>query len=516
VIYCGVLGDFENGYKYGELSFKLWEKAKSREMEPRLNHVFFALIKHWKDNLRSCIVPIQENTNIALNVGDYEYYAFSLCMYIAYKVYVGEHLKSIYEECIKYTNIYTENMEAAIQFVAPNIEYALKLMNPSIPLDYELSGKYFDVDKHIPLMRENNKTGLSFYYVAKIHLAVLFKDYIIGLQWVDESKLVIDGAALGMYNQVRYYLFKGIIHAKMIENKIGKKKKHYKELNFVIGKFKKWAEHCPVNHQYSYLLLKALRLALDSKKEQASILFEESINLVEENGFVNDVALINELAAEFYFVQKKVKIGNAYIREASKSYLAWGALAKVAYLQEYYPIVYEENMGVSSKDNLENTISAHSQTHTIERMGTTVSNTAKMDMESIVKVSQTLSGEIQMEKLFQKVMKILIENAGAEKCYLILLDNDRFLIQAEGGVGLTSFPILQSLVVDNDEYVPLSVIEYVSRTKESLVLNDAANDGNFTQSEYVLNKKPKSVICIPIVKQGQLFGILYLENNLAS
>jgi len=516
LILCGVLGEMESGYKYGELSFKLWARVRDPEMEPRINHVFYSLIKHWKDDLRSCIAPIQANTNIALNVGDYEYYAFSLCMYLAYKVYVGEHLKSIFEECTKYTNIYAENMEAAIQFVAPNIEYALKLMSTTIPTDFELSGKYFDASKHIPLMRENNKTGLSFYYVAKIHLALLFKDYSQALVWVNESKTVIENAALAMYNQVRYYFFKGIIHAKLIENKIGDKNTHYKELNGVIKKFKKWASHCPVNHKYSYLLLRALRLGLENKYEQTSIFFEESIKLAEENGFVNDVALINELTAEFYFSHDKQKIGNAYIRDANKSYIAWGAQAKVTFLHDKYPKIFEENTRSESRGNQSQFTSINVRHGTIGNSGTTVGNTAQMDIESVVKVSQTLSGEIHLEKLFQKVMKILIENAGAEKCFLILIDNDSFLIQAEGGVGLSSFPILQSLVVDNDQYLPLSIIEYVARTKESLVLKDAAKDGNFTHSEYIIKNKTKSVICTPIVKQGKLFGILYLENNLVA
>ncbi len=517
LISCGALGDIENGYKYGELSFQLWDRAKSSEIEPRLRHIFFGLIRHWKYDLRSCIAPILETTNVALSVGDYDYYAYSLCVYFAYKVYVGENLKSIHDEFTKYTNIYRENMEAAIQFIAPNIEYAVKLMQPVIPKDFELSGKYFDAKKHLPLIKERNLTALAFYLVAKIHLAILFKDYVIAMELLDESRVPIDAASVGMYDQVRYYFFKGIIHAKLIENKVGDKKKHTKELNFVIKKFKKWAGHCPANHKYSYIFLQAIHLALDKKNEEASLLFEESIGLVEETGFVNDIALINELTAEFYFSQNKKKIGNAYIKEAHKSYLAWGAIAKVAHLQEHFPELFEEH----SEDLIRTitqgkTISVKSHTHTTGGGATTFSTTAHMDIESVVKVSQALSGEIHLENLFQKMMKILIENAGAQRCFLILLDNDRFLIQAEGGIGLKSFPVLQSLVVNNDDYVPLSLIEYVARTKESLVLKDATGEGNFTQSDYIINNKPKSVICSPIVKQGQLFGILYLENNLVT
>lgn len=518
LICCGALDDIENGYKYGELSFKLWEKSKSREIEPRLRHIFFGLIRHWKYDLHSCIPSILETVNIAMNLGDMDYYAYSLCVYFAYRVYSGEHLKLIVEDYEKYTNLYKENMNAAIQFIAPNIEYSVKLMQPNIPNDFELDGKYFDANTHLPLMREINLTALAFYSVAQIHLAILFKDYELAMKWIEEARLSIDAASVGMYDQTRYYFFKGIVHAKLIQKNVGNKKSHLKELDFCIKKFKKWSSRCVVNHEYSYFLLKAFRFLVDKKIEEASEFFEKSVKRVEESGFVNDMGLVNEFVAEFYHEQNKIKVGNTYIVEALNFYMAWGAIAKVKHLREKYTELFGKETTFKNEDTRtitfgQNPTNANTRT---TREGSSSRATTRLDIDSVVKISQALSGEIHIEKLFQKMMKILIENAGAERCYLILLDKNQFLIQAEGGVGLQEFPVKQSILVDNDDYVPLSLIEYVVRTKESVVLANASTDGNFVQSEYVIKNKPKSVICSPILKQGQIFGILYLENNLVS
>ncbi|HRG76873.1 MAG TPA: adenylate/guanylate cyclase domain-containing protein [Leptospiraceae bacterium] len=516
LILCSALGDIENGYKYGELSFKLLDRVKSKEMEPRVNHVFFALIKHWKDSLRSCIGPIQENTNIALNVGDYEYYAFSLCMYFAYKVYVGEHLKSIYEECIKYTNLYREKMEAAIQFVAPNIEYSLKLMEPAIPDNFELSGNYFDGDWHLPHMKEKNQTGFSFYFVAKIHLTVLFKDYALGLKWLDESKLAVENAALGMYNQVRYYFFKGIIHAKLIENKIGKKSFHERELNYVLKKFKKWAKHCPANHEYSYLFLKALYLALRNKQKEVSILFEQSIKLADENGFINDVALINELAADYYYSIMLNSNATIYLLNARHAYYTWGAAAKVKDIDERFPELLKSAFFKLRNENpvkyAEHTTFGKKTT----TLGTHHFTTQILDFNSIFKASLSLSGEIVLEKLLTKLMRLLLENAGATNGYLLFYDGKQMKIEASGSISGKEIQVMQSIPLKSFSEISSNIVNYVLRTGENIVLNDALNEGNFTNDLHIRKKGIHSVLCAPIINQGNLVGIIYLENNLTA
>jgi len=516
LILCGALGDIDNGYRYGELSFQLLDIVKSKEMEPRINHVFFALIKHWKDSLRSCIGPIQENTSIALNVGDYEYYAFSLCMYFAYKVYVGDPLKRIYEECIKYTNLYRENMEAAIQFVAPNIEYSLKLMEPAIPDNFELSGKYFDGDWHLPRMKEKNQTGYSFYFVAKIHLTILFKDYALGLKWLDESKLAIENAALGMYNQVRYYFFKGIIHAKLIENEIGKKSFHEREQKLVLKKFKKWAKHCPVNHQYSYLLLKALYFAQKKKQEVVSILFEESIKLAHENGFINDVALINELAADYYYSLKLNSNATIYLLNARHAYYTWGAAAKVKDIDERYPELLK-----SALFRLRNeTPVKYAENTTLGKRTVTLGGNhftkQILDFNSIFKASLSLSGEIVLDKLLTKLMGLLLENAGATNGYLLFYDGKQLKIEASGSISGKEIQVMQSIPLKSVSDISSNVVNYVLRTGENVVLNDALREGNFTNDLHILKRGVHSVLCAPIINQGNLVGIIYLENNLTA
>jgi GAF domain-containing protein len=139
-----------------------------------------------------------------------------------------------------------------------------------------------------------------------------------------------------------------------------------------------------------------------------------------------------------------------------------------------------------------------------------------LDLESIRKASQALSGEIVLSRLIKKMMHIVIENAGAEKGSLLLPQQGGWFIEAQGHIDGSDTTVLQSLSLEKTDQVSAGIIYYVAYTRENVVLNDASLQGIFSCDPYIVKYRPKSVLCIPLVNQGQLIGILYLENNLVS
>jgi len=131
----------------------------------------------------------------------------------------------------------------------------------------------------------------------------------------------------------------------------------------------------------------------------------------------------------------------------------------------------------------------------------------------VIRASQTLSGEIQLDKLLATLMNLLIENAGAEKGALLLMEHGRLFVQAT--ITDDAIDVHQSVPLEKSEGISLAIVNYVRRTGEKVVLGDAVNDSQFNGDPYIEERRPKSVLCLPLRKQGQLVGILYLENNLA-
>jgi PAS domain S-box-containing protein len=224
-------------------------------------------------------------------------------------------------------------------------------------------------------------------------------------------------------------------------------------------------------------------------------LYEEAIRLAHANGFVHNEALANELAARFYGARGFEKIAHAYLQDARYCYVRWGAAGKVRQLDELYPQLREEEPVPDSTSTI----------------GTTVEH---LDLATVIKVSQAVSGEIVLEKLIDTLMRTAIEHAGAERGLLILLRGVEQWIEAEATTsGETIIVHLREALV-TEAAVPESIIHYVARTQESVILDDASAQNPFSADTYIPQQHARSILCLPLINQAKLIGLLYLENNL--
>ncbi|MDB9428311.1 AAA-like domain-containing protein [Microcystis aeruginosa CS-555/01A07] len=271
-----------------------------------------------------------------------------------------------------------------------------------------------------------------------------------------------------------------------------------------------WTQHCPENCQHKYDLVEAEKARVLGQNWKAQEFYEKAIQGAKKYEFIHEEALAYERASEFYFTLGREEIAKLYLRNAYHCYIRWGAKAKVKQLEEEYP---QYLLGISNQNKskgLSTTIS------------TTGNDGAVLDLTTILKASQAISGEIKLENLLQNLMKIVIENAGAQKGYLILEQQGNWVIEAQGTIDQETLNILQPIPIESIDYdhsipiLPTSIINYVARTKETIVLNDATSSGQFTNDYYIVAKKTKSILCTPLLNQGQLKGIVYLENNLTT
>ena len=275
------------------------------------------------------------------------------------------------------------------------------------------------------------------------------------------------------------------------------KKSHFDALNDHSRQLDVWAEHCPANFESRAALARAEIARIEARTLEAEQLYEEAIRSGHTNGFAHIEAISCELAANFYKARGFATIADAYLRNARACYAQWGAQGKVNQLDARYP---------------------HLQTPlTLSTRGTSiVTPVSQLDADTVIKASQSLSSEMDLRRLIEKLMRLVLENAGADRGLLILVHNDGPRIEAEATTARGTVDVVVQQVRAKPSEVPLSILQYVLRTRERLVFDDVSAGTSHSDDPYVREKRSRSVLCMPILTNTRVIGALYLENNLAA
>ncbi len=258
-----------------------------------------------------------------------------------------------------------------------------------------------------------------------------------------------------------------------------------------------WAENCPENFETRAALVSAEIARIDGRDVDAMHLYEQAIRSARANGFIHNEALANELASRFYAARGFEKIGRVYLQDARYGYLRWGADGKVRQLEQHHPHLRDAPVPASA-------------TATI---GAPV---GQLDVGTVLKAAQAVSGEIVLGELIKTLLRIVVEHAGAGRGLLILCQGDEPQIAAEATTGCGQVEVALRQAAASLAELPESLLNYVIRTRDSVILDDALEQNPFSADEYICQKHARSVLCLPLVKQSKLIGVLYLENNLAS
>jgi PAS domain S-box-containing protein len=336
---------------------------------------------------------------------------------------------------------------------------------------------------------------VCFYWILKLKARFLSGDYAEALAAANKVKPLL-AAAAGQIQLLDYFYYGALTVAACYENASADEQQAWHELLTAHREqLCEWAKNYPPTFADKHALVLAEIARLEGRDLEAMRHYEQAILLAREHGFIQNEGLAYEVAAWFYSSRGFETIAHTHLRGARNCYDRWGALGKVKQLDELYPHLHKEL----------------NPTTPIATIGTSV---GQLDVETVIKSSQALSSEIVLSKLIEKLMRIAVEHAGAERGLFILLRGDERQIEAEAttGHGSVEVTVRQAAVTQSD--LPLSALHYVIRTRERVVLDDASIKNLYSEDEYVREKHPRSVLCLPIVKQTKLVGALYMENNL--
>jgi PAS domain S-box-containing protein len=338
-------------------------------------------------------------------------------------------------------------------------------------------------------------TVICLHWIRKLKARYLSGDYVEAQAAAEKAKalLRISTIQLQLFD---YYYYAALTVASLYEEASADVQTGWRELLTAHREqLREWAENHAPTFSDKHALVSAELARIEGRDADAMRLYEHAIQSAREQGFVQNEGVAYEVAARFYAARGVESIAHAYRREARECYNHWGALGKVRQLDELYPHLHEERLSAS----------------TTSTIGTPV---LQLDVETVVKASQALSIEIVLPRLIETLMRIAVEHAGAERGLLILLSGDEPKIEAEAitGPGKVEVAVRQTVIRPLD--LPQSALQYVIRTRERVVLDDASAGSLYSEDEYVRAKHSRSVLCLPIVNQAKLAGVIYLENNL--
>jgi PAS domain S-box-containing protein len=260
--------------------------------------------------------------------------------------------------------------------------------------------------------------------------------------------------------------------------------------------FQQWTESCPATFLHKFALVAAETARLEGREMEAMRFYEQAIRSAADHGFVQYQALANELAAQFCLDCDLPRVAHTYLREARNCYIRWGALGKVAQLDKTHP-----GIGQQAPPTLLTTIEAPVE---------------NLDLATVIRTSQAVAGEIVLEKLIETLMVIAVEHAGADRGLLLLPRGSRYRIEAGATSGRDGVTVRLVETTVTPSELPVLILEQVIRTQSQVILDDARGENAFAEDEYIGRKQARSLLCLPLLKQAELIGVLYLENSLAS
>jgi len=506
LILCGVVQDIELGYKFGKLGLSLTKRLNATRGNARAFEVLGGHVMHWKEHFKETLPILIEGYQSGVETGEFEFAGFCAFFICDHSYFIGHELTGLEQKIATYGNAISQiRRENPFSWITMFRQVVLNLLgrskNPS-----HLIGDAYNEEQWLPLaIKANDRVGIHLLYLNKLILCYLFGEEHQAAQNAVRAEQYLDGVT-AMVVVPLFHFYDSLAHLGVFADASNCEKEVW--LNRVKTnqeKMKKWADNAPMNYLHKYELVEAEKARVLGQNWEAAQLYELAISGARENGYLQEEALAYELAAKFYEACGMDKFAQTYMSEAYYAYTRWGATAKVKDLEARYPQLLTRVTTVTRLTDTPNTTTSTS---------TTSRSASALDLATVMKATQAISGEIVLDKLLGSLMKILIENAGAQAGHLILETEGKLLIEASGEVDSDNVTVLQSIPIDNR--LTTAIINYVVRTKETVVLKDASREGNFTLDPYIKQHQIKSILCTPLLNQGQLGGIVYLENNLTT
>ncbi len=475
-------GDYETGFAFGRLALALARRFGNGAELGRSLQVFGLIVDPWKAPLHTSIPLFREGHQASLESGELQYVALNLVAILINSFPVGTPL-ALFEKDVE------ASLEASRKLGNTTGEEFTLVYRQAVRCltGRTRSASSFDDDEFSEARfledTRDHLTPAAFYWIVRMQVQYLASDFAGAKQSAASAKVALP-LAMGMIIEAEYAFYLALTTVALY--RAGRDPDLLGELTALHGKLANWARHCPENFRHKEQLVAAEIAGIEGRVADAARLYRAAYEQAEHESFVQDKALAGERYAEHLLAEGDRISAAAYLREAREAYAAWGASAKVRRLEEAYPKVFS---------------TGNPRTSPLERV-------TALDALSLIKASQAISAETEPEHLFQRILRIALEVAGAEGGALLIDGPEGLVVRGRATANEDANPATAASIES-----PQAIVRYVARLREPLVLADAARGGLFASDAEVQRLGLRSVLCVPLMRLADLVGVLYLENR---
>ncbi|HBG06423.1 MAG: hypothetical protein A2075_00430 [Geobacteraceae bacterium GWC2_58_44] len=493
IVLIGVLGEIEQAFQFSEMALALAEKIADPRMHGLVLLGHAGLVLPWRSPIAACLPLLERSLAALLAAGDFLNCTHALLLTAWSVIEKGETLDEVASCSKRYRSsarqMHSETMHATLGLPLQLVASLKGATREPGSFDDDAFSEAECIER---FTRASWHAGLAYFHVMKLLSAVIYRRHEQALQEAMQAEPVLRLMMAMPVAGTLCFLQALTLAALHPGRPAEEQQRSAGRLAELLAKLKQWAQNCPENHENRYALAGAELARIEGRELEAERLYEQAIGSARSNGFLPNEALALEIAAEFYGARGLERIARSYLRDARACYARWGADGKVRRLEEQYPWLESEAAGTGG-------------------IGAQI---GRIDAIAVVKASQAISREIVLEQLLDTLMRIALENAGAQKGYLLLARGNELTAEMEAVLEQDEVRTAPPAAAPLAEIIPESVVNYVRHARESVILDQAcANGAPFAGDPYLLRKRPLSVLCLPIVRQADLVGLLYLENN---
>ena len=496
-----VLGKYRDAYRFAKLGVDLAHRLDDPSVHSGAYFLWAMFASHWNEPIDESIELFRESVQFGLQTGDHPHVGYAAARRVSHQQFRGMQLAELREAAASALELLERIGETTnVPFLLPRIRF-IEWLRGDRPHGNTLGSDLEDEQQCTATIRaRGNKSFEADWFMLLARQRYLCGELDRAYEFARAADSLLPFSA-GFVTRSEHTFYHALIIAALYPSAAPDRGRELDdELATRRAELRAWAENCPANFRHMHLLIEAEHARIGGSARAATHLYDEAMAAAAEHGFVHIEALAAELAARFWLDEKKPDFGNLYVDRALHAYEIWGAFGKVADLRNTY--------GRKSRRG-----TSHSATLRSTTVGSVSEHGDSLDLATVLKASQAIAGEIVLERLLVKLMDITLENAGGERVVLVLEANGEFLIQAVKNDGSGRTDVMVSEPLRHTAALSKGIVNYVIRTSEHVVAADPALRGKFVNDPYVRNRRPKSVLCAPIVHKGKLTGVIYLENN---
>lgn len=510
MIHCSILGNIDAGYDYGKLALRLVEKYDFQKVKPRTLTLSTILTLHWKNPLQNLVTPLIKSYETALEMGDLEFTSMSASTLITTLLYSGKTLDIVEKESLRYIETIRKFKQLCPSFYAllQTHQYIFNLRSIS-KHPTKLIGPIYDETQMRPRhQHENDETSLGCMYGYKTMLCYLFEDYEDALINIEQTESYLKNF-IGRMPMPIIIFFSSLVRLALYPAVT-----RPKQLMFMLTvirnqkKIKKWAAYAPENNSHKFHLVEAEKARVLGNEKKAKHHYQLGLTYARENGIRQDEALAKFLTAKFWLEQNQEDVAAYYMEKARNTYYVYGAHAIATHIERKY----HRLLSLSSESFTAG--KTEKNTYAVPALQQSSYN---IDIATVLKTSQALSSQTDLGRLLTVIMKLSLKNAGAQRGFLILENEEDHELYIEASCETDAEVIVfESIPVKKTNRLSKAIVNYVNETGETTVLANAQKAAMFVTDPYIRHQDIKSLLCSPIMHKAKRAGIIYLENNISS